>query len=72
MICLIVAKNDKLSNKACEVNSRLVHICAERNIPYIDHSIHPKNHLSESKLQFNRHETMVFSSSTSKLLSECC
>ena len=54
-ISLIVPRNDNLNNKASEVNSRLTHTCAERNIPYIDHtnSIQPENHLNESKLLFN-------------------
>ena len=55
-VSLIVPRNDNLNNKASEVNCRLVHMCAERNIPYIDHtnSIQPENHLNESKLHFNR------------------
>ena len=54
-------RNDNLSNKASEVNCRLVHIYAERNIPYIDHtnSIQPENHLNESKLHFNRYGTIA-------------
>ena len=47
--------NDNLNSKASEVNIRLVHLCAERSIPYIDHttSIQPENNLNESKLHFN-------------------
>ena len=54
---LIVPRNDNINNKANEVNSRLIHMCAERNISYIDHtnSIQAKNHLNESKLHFNRY-----------------
>ena len=71
-ISLIVPRNDNLNNKANEVNSRLIHMCAERNIPYIDHtnSIQPENHLNESKLHFNRYGTIAFANSMSKFLSE--
>ena len=37
-ISLIVPKNDGLNNKVSEVNCHFVHICAERNIPYIVHT----------------------------------
>ena len=70
-VSLIVPTNDNLSNKASEVNCRLVHMCAERNIPYIDHtnSIQRENHLNESKLHFNRYGTIAFANSISKFLS---
>ena len=66
-ISLIVPRNDNLSNKASEVNSRLVHMCAERNNPYIDHtnSIQPENHLNESKLHFSWYGTIAFANSMS-------
>ena len=70
-ISLIVPRNDNLNSKASEVNCRLVHMCAERNISYIDHtnSIQPENHLNESKLHFNRYGTIAFANSISKFLS---
>ena len=70
-ISLIVPRNDNLNKKASEVSSRLVHMCAERNIPYIDHtnSIQPENHLNESKLHFKRYGTVAFVNSISKFLS---
>ena len=37
-ISLIVPRNDNLNNKTSEVNCRLVRMCAEENIPYIDHT----------------------------------
>ena len=69
---LIVPRNDNLNNKASEVNCCLVHMCAERNIPYIDHtnSIQPENHLNESKLHFNRYGTIAFANSIFKFLSK--
>ena len=71
-VSLIVPRNDNLNNKASEVNCRLVHMCAERNIPYIDHtnSIQPENHLNESKLHFNRYGTIAFANGISKFLSK--
>ena len=71
-ISLIVPRNDNLNNKASEVNSCLAHTCAERSIPYIDHtnSIQRENHLNESKLFFNRYGTIVSVNSISKFLSE--
>ena len=71
-VSLIVPRNDNLNNKASEVNCCLVHMCAERNIPYIDHtnSIQPENHLNESKLHFNRYGTIAFANSISKFLSK--
>ena len=64
--------NDNLSNKASEVHIRLVHLCAERSIPYIDHtnSIQQENNLNKSKLHFNRYKTIVFTNSISKFLSK--
>ena len=72
LISLIVPRNDNLNNKASEVNIRLVHICTEQNIPYIDHtnSIQPGNHLNERKLHFNRYGTIAFANSKPKFLSE--
>ena len=71
-VSLIVPTNDNLNNKASEVDCRLVHMCAERNIPYIDHtnSIQPENHLNKSKLHFNRYGTIAFANSISKFLSK--
>ena len=47
-------------------------MCAEQNIPYIDHtnSMLAENHRNESKLHFNRYGTIVFANSMSKFLSE--
>ena len=52
-ISLIVSRKENLNNKANEVKSCLIHICAKRSIPYIDqiNSIQPENHLNKSKLQ---------------------
>ena len=34
-ISLIIPRNDNVNNKISYVNSRLVHMCAEKNISYI-------------------------------------
>ena len=71
-ISLIVPRNDDLNNKAFEVNSRLVNMCKERNVPYIDHSetILPDRHLNESNLHMNRYGTIEFVKNFSKYLCE--
>ena len=58
----IVPHFDNLSNKATEVNNRLVLMCAERNIPFISHSesIDSSKHLNESKLHLNFNGLNVF------------
>ena len=72
MISLIAPKNDNLNNKASEINNRLVHMCAEWNITYIDHtnSVQAINHLNEGNLHFNRYGIITFANSISKFLSE--
>ena len=71
-IFLTVPGNDNLNNKASEVNSRLTHICIERNIAFIDHTnyVESENHVDESKLLFKRYGTIVFVNSISRFLSE--
>ena len=71
-VSLFVPRNDNLNNKASEVKCRLAHMCAERNMTYIDHtnSIQPENHLNESKLHFNRYGTIAFANNKSKFLSK--
>ena len=69
---LILPRIDNLNNKASEVNCRLVHMCTERKIPYINdtNSIQPENHLNKGKLHFKRYRTIAFANSISKFLSE--
>ena len=61
-ISFIASRNDNLNNKASEVNSRLLHMFAERNIPYIDHtnSIQQGNRPYESKFHLNRFGKLTF------------
>ena len=71
-IFLILPRIDNLNNKAIEVNCRLVPVCTERKIPYINHtnSIQLENHLNKGKLHFKRYRTIAFANSISKFLSE--
>ena len=71
-IPLIVPRYDNLNNKASEVNGRLVNMCKERNISYIDHvdAISPEHHLNESHLHLNRYSTIEFAKNFTRYLSE--
>ena len=71
-ISLIVPRNDELDNKAHEVNNRLVNMCKERNISYLDHieTISLDRHLNESNLHLNRYGTLEFAKKFSKYLCE--
>ena len=35
---VIVPRKDSLSNKAQEVNSRIINMCGERDITFVDHT----------------------------------
>ena len=61
-ISLIVPRNDNLNNKANEVNNRLINMCQERNISFINHkdTINPERHLNESHLHLNRYGSIGF------------
>ena len=71
-ISLIVPRYDNLNNKASEVNGRLVNMCKERNISYIDHvdTISPEHHLNESNLHLNWCGTIKFAKNFTRYLSE--
>ena len=63
---------DNLNNKATEVNSRLVLMCAEKNIPFISHSesIDSSRYLNESKLHLNFNGVKVFAENFSAFLTK--
>ena len=71
-ISLIVPRCDELNNKASEVNGRLVNMCKERNIPYIDHVdvISPEHHLNEDNLHLNGFGNIEFAKNFTKYLCE--
>ena len=64
-ISLIVPRYNNLNNK-------LVNMCKERNISYIDHvdAISPEHHLNESNLHLNRYATIEFAKNFTRYLSE--
>ena len=72
IVSSIVPRFDNLNNKANEVNNRLVHICRERDIPFISHteSIDPSKHLNESKFHLNFNDVKIFAENLSTFLSE--
>ena len=70
-ISISLLANNKLNNKASEVNNRLSNMCSHRNIAYIDHSSSiQQNHINESKVNLNRYRTIVFANTFSKFLSD--
>ena len=54
-ISLIVPRKDSLNNKAQAVNSRIINMCGERDITFIDHTdtIDIERHLNKSKVYLN-------------------
>ena len=67
----LTPRNDKLNNKASEVNNGLINICSHRNIAYMDHSSSiQQNHINESKVHLNRNGTINFANTFSMFLSE--
>ena len=69
-IQLIVPRKDNLNNKAQEVNSRLIKMCGEGDITFIDHAdtIDAERHLNESKVHLNKSETIEFAKSVFEFL----
>ena len=69
-ISLIVPRFDNLNNKVNEVNNRLINMCQERNINFINHTntIDPKRHLNESHLHLNRYGTNEFTKNFANFL----
>ena len=61
-ISLIVPRKDSLNNKAQQVNSRLINMCGERDITFIDHTdtTETEKHLNESKVHLNKSGTTEF------------
>ena len=67
-ISLIVPRKDSLNNNAHEVNSRLIKICGERDITFVDHTDTTERHLNESKGHLNKSGTIVFAKNVCELL----
>ena len=70
MISLIVPRKDSLNNKAQEVSSRLINMCGERDITFVDHTdtIDIERHLNESKVHLNKSRTIEFAQDVSEFL----
>ena len=69
-ISLIVPRKDNLNNKAQEVNSRLINMCGERDIAFIEHTdtIDTERHLNESKVHLNKSGTIEFAKNVFEFL----
>ena len=67
---LIVPRNGSLKNKAQEVNSRLINICGERDIIFVNYTetIDIKRCLNESKVHLNKPGTIEFAKNHSEFL----
>ena len=72
IVSSIVPRFDNFNNKANEVNNPLVHICRERDIPFISHteSIDPSKYLNESKFHLNFNGVKILAENLSTFLSE--
>ena len=69
MISSIIPRGDQLQQNAFNVNKELNDLCASKNIRYIKHgNIHPRNHLTRSKLHFNFHGKTLFLNKVCKYL----
>ena len=70
-VSLIVPSADNLNNKTTEVNNRLINMCNERNINFIDHKndVQTERHINESKVHLNRYGTIVFAKKFSDYIS---
>ena len=66
---LIVPRKNTLNNKAQEVNSRLITMCGERDITFIDHTdtISTEIYFNESKVYLNKSGTIEFDKNVSEL-----
>ena len=69
-ISLIVPRKNNSNNKAQKVNSRLINMCGERDIIFIDHTntIDTERHLNESKVHLNKSGTTEFAKNVFELL----
>ena len=69
-ISLIVPRKDSLNNKAQEVNSRIINMCGERDIAFIDHTDNCdiERHLNESKVHLNKSGTIEFAENICQFL----
>ena len=69
-ISLIVPRKDSLNNKAQKGNSRLINMCGESDITFVDHTdtIDIERHLNESKVHLNKSGTIEFAKNVYEFL----
>ena len=69
-ISLIFPRKDNLNNKTQKVNSRLINMCDERDILFINYTdtIDTERHLNESKLHLNKSGTIEFAKNVCEFL----
>ena len=69
-ISLIVPRKDSLNNKAQAVNSRIINMCSERDITFIDHTetIEIERHLNKSKVHLNKSGIIEFAKNACEFL----
>ena len=69
-ISLVLPRKDSLNNKAHEVNSRLINMCGEPDINFVDHTdtIDIERYLNERKVHLNKSVTIEFANNIYKFL----
>ena len=69
-ISLTAPRKDNLNNKALEVNNRLINMCGERDIAFINYTdtIDTERHLNESKVHLNKSGTTEFAKNVFEFL----
>ena len=69
-ISLIFPRKDNPNNKTQKVNSRLINMCGERDILFINYTdtIDTERHLNESKLHLNKSGTIEFAKNVCEFL----
>ena len=69
-ISLIVPRKGSLNSKVQKANSRLINMCGEHDITFIDHTdtTDIERHLNESKVHLNKSETIEFAKNVCEFL----
>ena len=69
-ISLIVPRKDSLNNKAQAVNSRIINMCGEQDITFVDHTdtIDIERHLNKSKVYLNNSGIIEFAKNACEFL----
>ena len=69
-ISLIVPRKDSLNNKAQAVNSRIINMCGEQDITFVDHTdtIDIERHFNKSKVYLNNSGIIEFAKNACEFL----